>query len=49
MGNILEEDFMDIWNGENYQTLRADFYEGRLRDCCKTCSLIKQNENKRTS
>lgn len=47
MGNILENDFMDIWNGEQYQVLRAEFFEDRLRDCCRACSVPKSSGKKK--
>jgi MoaA/NifB/PqqE/SkfB family radical SAM enzyme len=36
-GNILEKDFLAIWNGEKYQTFRKAVY-GDLFPCCARCT-----------
>jgi radical SAM protein with 4Fe4S-binding SPASM domain len=37
-GNILEQDFDDIWNNSEYRALRKAFLEGKLPDLCKECT-----------
>jgi radical SAM protein with 4Fe4S-binding SPASM domain len=37
MGNVFEQDFQEIWNGEAYQTLRERIATHDLPDHCKHC------------
>jgi MoaA/NifB/PqqE/SkfB family radical SAM enzyme len=37
LGTILEESFLDIWNGGKYQKLRRAFHEGRPPAFCREC------------
>jgi radical SAM protein with 4Fe4S-binding SPASM domain len=37
MGNIHEQSFEDIWNGERFQTLRAEHQSQTLNENCRTC------------
>lgn len=39
MGNVFEESFGEIWNGEMYQQMRRGLVEGYPLDCCQHCSL----------
>jgi radical SAM protein with 4Fe4S-binding SPASM domain len=39
MGNVFEQDFREIWNGEAYQTLRERIATHDLPDHCKHCYL----------
>ena len=41
LGNIYETgSLMAVWNGEPYQKLRREFYEGRLPRCCRNCQFL---------
>ncbi len=42
MGNVFEESFEAIWNGEAYRTLREEFQTGNLREGCRQCTLSGQ-------
>jgi len=33
IGNIQEQDYLEIWNGEKLKNIRAEFLTGRLRTC----------------
>ncbi|MFH2003064.1 MAG: radical SAM protein [Planctomycetota bacterium] len=37
MGNIHEQELMDIWHNEQYQALRKELTTRQLRDCCRMC------------
>ncbi len=37
-GNILQQDFKEIWNSPGYRALRKAFMEGRLPELCKGCT-----------
>jgi radical SAM protein with 4Fe4S-binding SPASM domain len=39
MGNIRKISFDEIWNGNTYQELREEMYTGRLRACCRECTI----------
>ncbi len=43
MGNVFESSVEEVWNGERYQKLREDFFNGELRDTCRQCTFYKQN------
>jgi len=39
MGNIMDSDFLSIWNGENYRAFRQSLLHSRKNiDICKNCS-----------
>jgi radical SAM protein with 4Fe4S-binding SPASM domain len=40
-GNAYETDFMEIWNGPEYQRLREGLITGNLTDYCKKCSFLQ--------
>ena len=44
MGNLLDTTFEDIWNGEQYRTLRKLMVEKKLPNFCKQCNWIKEAE-----
>jgi radical SAM protein with 4Fe4S-binding SPASM domain len=37
MGNVRQESFEDIWNGERFRKLRAEHEAGTLNENCRTC------------
>jgi pyrroloquinoline quinone biosynthesis protein E len=37
-GNILQQNFNDIWNNSEYRALRKAFLEGKLPELCKECT-----------
>jgi len=37
-GNLLDDDFADIWNGPTYTAMRRGFLDGRPFACCAHCS-----------
>lgn len=39
MGNIKQNSFEEIWNGERYQDLRKQFFTGKLNRCCRECPI----------
>lgn len=39
MGNVLDEEFKDIWNNEKYVLMRKNFIKGNLPDTCFTCTI----------
>ncbi|MCA8957072.1 MAG: radical SAM protein [Planctomycetes bacterium] len=41
-GNGFEQDFMEIWNGPEYQRLREGLYSGDLPDYCKRCPFLQE-------
>lgn len=41
VGNLLEQDFDTIWNGETLTAMRRGFLTGRPFDCCQHCSQNK--------
>ena len=42
MGNVLEENLCDIWNGPKYQALREIQLDGKRKNClaCSDCKAI---------
>lgn len=44
MGNILEQDFEDIWNGEAYRTFRKLMGQTKLPNFCKNCNWIIESK-----
>jgi radical SAM protein with 4Fe4S-binding SPASM domain len=45
LGNLFEQDFEEIWNGERYQALRRDLIEGRPESqaACAGCDMPHDN------
>ena len=41
MGNVNNENIMDIWNGKEFQALRKEQENGVFNDICLNC----ENEN----
>jgi MoaA/NifB/PqqE/SkfB family radical SAM enzyme len=41
LGNIFEQNFKDIWNGEKYKQLRRSLKKGKVPLQCKNCCLYK--------
>lgn len=39
VGNVLQEDFQHIWNGEIYSQCRKNFFDGLLPDFCIGCKF----------
>lgn len=44
MGNLLENSFDEIWNGETYRELRKMMAELKLPDFCRQCNWIKESK-----
>ena len=40
MGNVLEESFEDIWNGERYQEFRRQMFQGEYPEVCASCIVL---------
>ncbi len=40
MGNVLEEDFDAIWNGERYREFRRRMFTGEYPDVCRNCVVL---------
>ena len=40
MGNLWDQSFSEIWNGELYRHLRAGLHEGDVPPLCQTCSIV---------
>lgn len=43
VGNIHEDDFMEVWNGPRYQAKRTGLVTGRLAGGCKSCIHLQQS------
>jgi MoaA/NifB/PqqE/SkfB family radical SAM enzyme len=41
-GNAYETDFMEIWNGPEYQRLREGLITGNLTDYCRNCTFLQE-------
>jgi len=41
LGNVFEQDFEEVWNGEMARNLRATYNAGRLPEPCRGC-LIRE-------
>lgn len=39
MGNLFTERFEDVWNCENYRSLRREMFSGRWRRSCSACPI----------
>jgi radical SAM protein with 4Fe4S-binding SPASM domain len=37
IGNLNNDDFFSIWNGEEYRELRSSLVEGRVHRRCRNC------------
>jgi len=44
MGNLYEDTFEEIWNGEMYKEMRKRLNTDEPFECCKNCSLATQYE-----
>lgn len=44
MGNILEQDFDDIWNGPSYRAFRRLMGQKKLPDFCRNCNWIIESK-----
>ncbi len=42
LGNGFEQDFMEIWNGPEYQRLREGLISGNLTDYCRHCPFLQE-------
>lgn len=42
LGNIFEQDFMEIWNGPKYRELRQGFITGSLTEYCRGCLYLQE-------
>lgn len=49
LGNVFEDEIMNIWNGERYQQMRLALIEQRTQDvaACRSCDLPYSPDNKR--
>jgi radical SAM protein with 4Fe4S-binding SPASM domain len=45
LGNLREEGFVDIWQGDRYQHFRQRLVEGDLPDCCRGCDAAPPGEH----
>lgn len=45
MGNIHKQDAMDIWNNNNFQSIRDRLNSDNPLECCKDCALIHEFKN----
>ena len=43
MGNAYEQDFMEIWNGPEYQRLRRGLWTGELTEYCRSCVFLMES------
>lgn len=39
-GNLLKEDFWDVWNGKEYQKIRELLRNREMPSCCKGCNRV---------
>ena len=44
MGNILEDDLNDIWNGEKYRELRSTISSKKYNDVCAKCNVVSSKK-----
>ncbi len=44
LGNINEESFEAVWNGEGYRQLRRDWISGKLNKYCRDCSALLEGD-----
>ncbi len=43
MGNLTDDSFENIWNGEPYQEIRSRFYKCEIPDICLGCDFMLQD------
>ncbi len=43
-GNINEQTFEEIWNGEHYKRLRREWITGELNEHCRNCSALMEGD-----
>ena len=43
MGNIKDEPFEEIWNGEKFQSFRKKMFEGKYPAVCASCYVLVGN------
>lgn len=44
LGNVTQEGFQAVWNGEGYKQLRRDWITGNLSESCRNCSALMQGD-----
>lgn len=44
LGNVNEEGFEAVWNGEAYKQLRRDWITGQLNEHCRNCSALMEGD-----
>ena len=44
VGNLNEQSFEEIWNGEPLQKLRRSFLDGDPPEGCRTCFIFMQHQ-----
>ncbi|UHD14878.1 radical SAM protein [Thiocapsa bogorovii] len=44
IGNIHENDFLDIWHGHHYRRLRSSFFSGNILSRCENCHLLQSDD-----
>ncbi len=44
LGNVNEQGFEAVWNGEGYRQLRRDWISGNLNDYCRNCSALMEGD-----
>lgn len=44
LGNVKEQGFQAVWNGEGYKQLRRDWITGDLNEHCKNCSALMEGD-----
>lgn len=44
LGNVNEEGFQAVWNGEGYRQLRRDWITGDLNESCRNCSALMEGD-----
>jgi radical SAM protein with 4Fe4S-binding SPASM domain len=43
LGNIMQDDLVDIWNGERYLQLRQSLATKKYVPTCENCNVVRQN------
>jgi len=44
LGNVKEQGFETVWNGEAYRQLRRDWISGELNEHCRNCSALMEGD-----
>lgn len=44
LGNVNEQGFEAVWNGEAFRQLRRDWITGRLNEYCRNCSALMEGD-----